>query len=1003
MFTVGTDAHAWTIRRPLSLQDITTAPSGNLDGCEDASSGQEQTKTALEILVSRRDRQSNFNRTVLHLVEREVLLAPLTGFGKGFVLSGKLPNYDAWAGSIMSKMPVQPVSQVVHPILQRLWMSTAEGRHCSPGADVLAEFCALYIAGDSHGHWKLQVHDRLRQAVQGVHAALGSQIGTKRAYLSRKAHDGVGGDAVAQEWKRLLALFLDDKALGSVAAYEGALNHLLLYFAQYPHVSDVQAFFNQDVPRTPLSAWIAGRGNSPSTQHSIVSSLSSFFAWLLTEDQRFRLEGAKEESVKLDPKYVNPISQKNYDLSYSNLRADHEKPGETVQLALPTEYFEQIDQILFENDMAWPKTRSVDWITATDAQTGKETTVYCPVLPYAIAVLTKLPIRQVQVRRLDSGEGDAERFDLSSGEWVKNDGPNGGYWLQHGVRQPKRGTLRKIEDNFSSRTLCGFFINSSKGSDRRTLFDERSGYVIQWHNEAVIELILKMRAWQERYNSVSGPLQYTQVRNSVFERMAANAAKRRPDAFYLFRYPAGNSSKFKSSPPSSQQLRMFWYELLAELERRQREVYADTPALISSWIGNSPQSSPYTLHGLRHGGLTRLAMAGVEPWILQTIVADHGSILQTIYYIKPNAAHVSDTLNEAYADAMRGKQKDFQQFLTTRTVEEVHRNSVGGLDAVPSLEKSRRDIDGKRVGQISHMDCGFCPNGRTRCDEGGRIVDRTEFKRKEIQKTYGPVPLTVGNAPDCIRCRFFITGTPFMEGLRLKVNEVSVRTHECAKRYHEMRQVIDQQEVSYAQERRAGGLANPSTERNIHIVRQELKAEGDVMGELIESLNAHVQMWQKVRQLARRQIVEKADGVPALLFEEVPDFKWGAVPRLEVVDELCYAAKWFPSIRTDGLRRERREMIMKLLVRNRRLPALALMSEEEADLAAGTIVAGLYRRWGRSAVQKLFEDQETFEGLGIGGEVDELIGEALKIDVVSDGSSGPSRQLKQVPRLGSPS
>jgi hypothetical protein len=68
---------------------------------------------------------------------------------------------------------------------------------------------------------------------------------------------------------------------------------------------------------------------------------------------------------------------------------------------------------------------------------------------------------------------------------------------------------------------------------------------------------------------------------------------------------------------------------------------------------------------------------------------------------------------------------------------------------------------------------------------------------------------------------------------------------------------------------------------------------------------------------------------------------------------------------------------MRLLVRNRKPPALALMTEDEADVAAGAVVASLYKRFGQAATRKLFEEQETFESLGLVDDVEEVIAKAI--------------------------
>ena len=56
-----------------------------------------------------------------------------------------------------------------------------------------------------------------------------------------------------------------------------------------------------------------------------------------------------------------------------------------------------------------------------------------------------LPLRNVQVRRLDSGEGDSRAWDPATGRWKIAAGRLSGYWERVGVKNPRRGVFREIQ------------------------------------------------------------------------------------------------------------------------------------------------------------------------------------------------------------------------------------------------------------------------------------------------------------------------------------------------------------------------------------------------------------------------------------------------------------------------------------------------------------------------------------------------------------------------------
>ena len=348
----------------------------------------------------------------------------------------------------------------------------------------------------------------------------------------------------------------------------------------------------------------------------------------------------------------------------------------------------------------------------------------------------------------------------------------------------------------------------------------------------------------------------------------------------------------------------------------------------------------------------------------------------TVYYIKLNPVHISEHLNEKYVEIMRNSQKEFVQFLTSQTIDEVRRISVmRSDDALKGLVAARQV---KSAGaMISLLDDGICANGRTRCGEGVLVQHRSEDKVRGVRNEYGPVPLSIDGAPDCNRCRFFITGTPFVDGHRMKTNEVSYAAHQSAIRHAELVRKIDEGESQRVSAQRLGASIETRNAERLRAYKQEAKAEADVLCNLLENFHARGETFQLLRALLAKQAREGASAVPVLIYSEEPTFEWGLTPQFEVLDELCHAAKWFQSIRQNGLQRERREKIIQMLVRHGKPPLVALLSEDEANAAVDALTSFMYRRLTKSSVEDVIQGRVTFEDLGINSDI-EIALSALK-------------------------
>ncbi len=281
----------------------------------------------------------------------------------------------------------------------------------------------------------------------------------------------------------------------------------------------------------------AERWSTPTQRVTAMSKINEFFEYISRLQDIGAIETNSYISLAMERHEFEHFIE-NVDFSASPRSAD------VSARPMPTRYHLRLKEIITENDFAWPKSlrsevngRPLHSIPWQDPKTGRSTEVFCPVLPRLLLLMLDLPLRNVQVRRLDSGEGDAERWNPATRGWEANTGPHGNYWKRLGAGNPRRGCIRRIATSEGG-SITGLYVNSNKTQDRGVLFDDTAGYEIPWEHVEVLENLAALRDWQERYNPVSGPLPHAELAPHIFGDEPSKAVRALiPDRFYLFRYP----------------------------------------------------------------------------------------------------------------------------------------------------------------------------------------------------------------------------------------------------------------------------------------------------------------------------------------------------------------------------------------------------------------------------------------------------------------------------------
>ncbi|VBS33561.1 putative Phage integrase [Burkholderia pseudomallei] len=976
-FTVSNELDKWAVLRGATPDDAQLILSSkNLsivanDATVDRLADVEYLRVIVERIVTCGDKRLNKSAILGLLIDLNLVLAPmiapfaekskLSGKGFGNGLEDFMSRWEAKYESLMSSES--------RPVFVRLYCSTVEGKNLIISESVIVKWVMAYARSASDDirrtRWVTGLHYRIAEGLQFIAQRLGMPISHTKQTHATQMRAQLEHNQAFQHLQQKFDQWLSERQLASVSKHRTAFSHLTKFLYLHQDLLTSQGLFSQLARQYSLFDFISKNGAPTYHQAFMIRHIHNFLEWYSLDQPGVAGIDTLTDQIVLEPGLCWPFTTTQL-AKVSDICSQKNDRVTSPHLALSLEHLLQIELLLTENDMAWPKKQKQDWIQWKNPQTGNNESVFCPVLTNLIRLMIKLPIRQVQARRLDSGEGDEFRYEIATRQWVKNTTKHGGYWKSHGAKNQFRGVLRFVRDSLTGANFCGFYINSDKGSDRKVGFDERSGYQIDWENEDAIRIVDEMASWQEKYNPVEGPLSFKDLRRDVFGEASEKVASSKMSAFYLFRYPGGIYGGWNESPPSGQQLRAFWLEILAELEARLAKDNPNAPKFITTWQGNTPAASPYTLHGMRVGGVTRLARAGASPWIIMH-VTNHKSYAMMVGYVQPKPTEISIELERANARALANKQEEFKNFLSTGTLEQVHRISVArGAEAYAALGQIR-EIGGR--GAL--RDDGVCLNCQTRCEEG--LLDESpETPNPETARRAKPVPVLPDGSRDCSQCSFDITGAPFLLGMQIKINQTGLWIQSGSERKQSLLRAID--ELSREQLKRQRAQMPPDVQIGLKISRLtgELNMQSEYLTSLAVSMDAQGKRFESVRKLLNT--VAKSER-PLLLgaSQSTGKFAWSVEPRFAALHAVCRGAKWFTSIDTRELSRERTELIVRAFARQDLKVPVSLLSNTESQAAADAWGDFMLSMLSPTSVQALVEGRTTFEKLGIRSRVMALV------------------------------
>lgn len=395
--------------------------------------------------------------------------------------------------------------------------------------------------------------------------------------------------------------------------------------------------------------------------------------------------------------------------------------------------------------------------------------LWSPVLAVALYLKLQLPLRTYQVRMLDSGEADSVRY--VRGKWVSNTGP-----LAKGTEKNPfhRGVFRQMTDDIKHVSMTGFYINTNKTADRGK--EEWSkGYTIPWEHPEVLRWLEKLRDWQAKYNPIAAPMPWTELElKHTGAKKAEASLKAMGSTCFLFRDAAGQGDDRFKPVVANSVLDGFWYKLLQALENQcaANKVLdlAGNPLVFVK--PETKITTYYPLHSLRVSLITAYALEGGVPMaILSKCIAGHARLIMTLYYTKAGITYCTETMDAATKRLMVNEQENYARWLKDKTYEQMEAsaafNDPAAIRAVMQAMQNGTSL--------VKDDKGFCPKGGWGCDSGGVYVNDDTGK-----VTYGEVPGYPQK--NCPRCRWFLTGPAFIDGLNNHWNHIQLQMGDVGER-----------------------------------------------------------------------------------------------------------------------------------------------------------------------------------------------------------------------------
>lgn len=652
------------------------------------------------------------------------------------------------------------------------------------------------------------------------------------------------------------------------------------------------------------------------------------------------------------------------------------QPAETSKAIMPSWLLARLIERLTEYDYAWARTalgrpessNKGDWFFVANGADGG-TWTWSPVR--TIALLTKLlfPGRTGQTRHLESGEADHQIpvYDSNAPEGQQfrlvdnlcrvpftllpaKINPGAAKLRENLLRgavqigQGPMGTYPKLR-----------FPTNKTADQRRDAWNR--GYTAPWMPKDLAITLIWLRGWQGEHNPVNGTLPWT----AVTEWQKGNTAKHESylqgmESTFLFRDPTEPPG---DQPISDSKVDGLYLALCLAVEQELAALGITSAdgqpiCLISTYDARGRAAGlTYSLHALRASIVTHFIEEGeVSPEIMMKIVG-HSTVVMTLYYLKHNGEYVAAQMEKGRKNIDDKSKRGWIEVTRQKDLKNLRKFAVGRSDAAYQFYRTASP------GSLLSMPVGVCPTGGTRCHEGGAF--RQKMGGKEV---YDPVP---GGQNNCAKCRFLISGEPWLAGI---VEEANLRSSEISRKNAQIEQ-YDQQlrPLTYAMktcERQGRPFDDAERWQSLTNLKEETeRARGDLLAEWIalNLLREQVQALATARMQNGDTTMALVVGDPTsvqIVIEESTDF--------DLWDRVCNAVDVYPSLATRrdavAMASAFRDKAWNRFLREHGLDTAFLdLDPEMARHVGNRLTEWLDMRIGRPNTLMLMEGQATLDDL----------------------------------------
>ena len=677
--------------------------------------------------------------------------------------------------------------------------------------------------------------------------------------------------------------------------------------------------------------------------------LPKTIATLLSQIERFSkavIERLAERNP--DVTFRSLVSAEDYSNANRELGDRKTKPS-SARAYFPERYAPLAKEVLDEGEEGWPG--RIGLFNVTVLHKGKTREIYCPVIPTLIRSAFDLPLRISQFLRLDSGEGDLKRFNAETMRWESNSLPTAGFWKRTTGEIKTRGYAFEFEG--TDPKITGFNINSNKTG---------KPYQISWQHEALHRRLFRLAEWQIKYNPLENSLTPQEYYKATDDRLQASVASL-PDIFPLFGQVPWDLLGKARVPPSWNQIQTAWGRVMQEVQRRWNLANPDDLVELVKIGPNGQIRAIHGIHGLRARGISDLYAAGVPLEILSEIVAGHATVAMTIYYLDRDPAKIHAALERAAIETQSLAAKSFQRELRKANIDDARRRSTTMYSesfAEAFVDRSNR--------QFCNVDIGICVYDGERCNDGYKVSEDGEVDR------YGAVP---GGSRNCILCRHFVSGTPFILPMEIfgclqlwKRNELSAKLAATDEKVSEL---LRRKETSSISKEQYSNEAD-----RLRLNRQELHDEIKLRDSMIFNTKFHLETAVKI--LEENEKLGRGNQVAFVGNSSDAVVRYTQRSQFELANIISTASRFWSILDDPLIEHYKKNTIDQIMFHGGELPLSlrANLTDKQRSVAADLLGQYFLARVPRQELGPLAQNKMRLQDLNLEKEVSKLIENSLR-------------------------